>query len=114
MAGFVSGDVVVLPFPFADNSGFKKRPALIVSVFSAKEMIVCAITSQTVRDEFCVSLLEADFMEGGIRSDSYIRPNYVFTVRSEIISYRAGTLVPQKMEEVYQTYLRLLAMKGER
>ena len=109
-AAFVRGDVVVLPFPFADNSGFKKRPALIVSVFSVKELIVCSITSQTVRDDYCVVLTEENFISGGIRTASFIRPNYVFTVRSEIINYKAGTISDEKLTEVIHTFHQLLTL----
>ncbi|HLC36168.1 MAG TPA: type II toxin-antitoxin system PemK/MazF family toxin, partial [archaeon] len=31
MEKFVKGDIVVLPFPFTDQSGEKKRPALIAA-----------------------------------------------------------------------------------
>lgn len=31
MAGFIKGDVVVLPFPFTDLSMSKKRPAVVLS-----------------------------------------------------------------------------------
>lgn len=109
MCAFVRGDVVVLPFPYADNTGYKRRPALVVSAFSAKELIVCAITSRKVRDDYCVNLAQADFENGSIRSDSYIRPNYVFTVRSEIIAYKAGGIREEKFDEVRQTFLQLLA-----
>lgn len=110
MGSFVRGDVIVLPFPFADNTGSKRRPALIVSVFSAKELIVCAITTQTVRDDFCVPLYECDFEEGGIKSASYIRPNYIFTVRTEIIAYKAGHISTEKMQQVLDTFNYLISL----
>ena len=31
MERFVKGDVVVIPFPFSDLSGSKRRPALVIS-----------------------------------------------------------------------------------
>ena len=31
MAGFVKGDVVVIPFPFSDLSQTKRRPALVLA-----------------------------------------------------------------------------------
>ena len=44
------GDVVLVPFPFTDQSGAKKRPAVIVSNnrYNARrrDLIIMAITSQ--------------------------------------------------------------------
>ena len=31
MEGFVKGDVVVIPFPFSDLTGAKRRPALVIA-----------------------------------------------------------------------------------
>ena len=108
MATFIRGDVVVLPFPFADNSGYKRRPALVLSAFSAQELIVCAITSQTVRDDYCIPLTPDDFESGSIKNDSYVRPNYVFTVRAAVIAYRAGKIKTEKRDEVVQMFERLM------
>ena len=37
----------MVPFPFTDLSGRKRRPALVVSPegFSAEDLILCAVTS---------------------------------------------------------------------
>jgi len=44
------GEVVLVPFPFTDQSGAKKRPAVIVSSnhynASRRDLIIMAITSQ--------------------------------------------------------------------
>lgn len=44
------GDVVLVPFPFTDQSGTKKRPAAIVSSggynASRRDQVIMAITSQ--------------------------------------------------------------------
>lgn len=110
MVPLVRGDVIILPFPFADRPGYKRRPALVLSVFSAKEHIVCSITSQTVRDDYCLSLDPEDFADGGIKNSSFIRPNYVFTVRTEAIAYRAGRISESKFEEVRSMFHILLTL----
>jgi mRNA interferase MazF len=42
------GSVVLVPFPFTDLSGRKRRPALVVSPdgFHEEDLILCVITSR--------------------------------------------------------------------
>ena len=39
MAGFVKGDVVIVPFPFLDLTQAKRRPALVLSEFRGDDLI---------------------------------------------------------------------------
>jgi len=41
MEKFIKGDVVVIPFPFSDLSGSKRRPALIISNLEGYDLILC-------------------------------------------------------------------------
>jgi len=43
---FVKGDVVVVPFPFSDLTGAKRRPALVLAELDGEDRILCQITSQ--------------------------------------------------------------------
>jgi hypothetical protein len=46
---FDFGDVVLVPFPFTDQSGTKRRPAVVVSLadynMSRRDIVIMAITS---------------------------------------------------------------------
>ena len=50
LSSFSFGDVVLVPFPFTDQSGTKKRPAVVVSSHSyntnRSDIVIMAITSQ--------------------------------------------------------------------
>jgi len=49
------GDIVLLPFPFSNNTGSKKRPAVIIlnaKVNSTKDIILAQITSNARADDF--------------------------------------------------------------
>jgi mRNA interferase MazF len=46
VARFVSGEVVVLPYPFTDLSSSKVRPALVLASLDRGDVILCQITSQ--------------------------------------------------------------------
>ena len=108
MAGFVKGDVVVLPFPFSDLSQAKRRPALIVAEAGGDELLLCQITSQTVRDRHAVTLSAADFQSGSLKKQSNVRPNRVFTADVGIIAYSTGHLRDAKIHEVIESLVALL------
>jgi mRNA-degrading endonuclease toxin of MazEF toxin-antitoxin module len=50
MTGFEFGDVVLVPFPFTDQSALKQRPAVVVSSAAYQDrrhdLIIMAITSR--------------------------------------------------------------------
>jgi mRNA interferase MazF len=108
MGAFVKGDVVVAAFPFSNLSAAKKRPALVVAALSGRDVILCQITSQAVADSYAVPLADHDFVSGGLRQASNIRPNRLFTAEESIIIYRAGTISSAKMQEVLTKLLHIL------
>lgn len=108
MGKFVKGDVVVVPFPFSDLSASKKRPALVVATLTGDDVILCQITSKTIADEYAIALSDGDFITGGLRQESNIRPNRIFTADANIILYRAGTLASDKVQEVIAKLIAII------
>ena len=55
MTSFEFGDVVLVPFPFTDQSTTKKRPAIVVSsqTYNSErpDVIIMAVTSHTARKQ---------------------------------------------------------------
>ena len=64
MGEFIKGDVVVIPFPFSDLSGSKRRPALVLADLPGYDILLCQITSQQTIDHFAVPLSLSDFING--------------------------------------------------
>ena len=100
MAGFVKGDVVVVPFPFSDLTQNKRRPALVVAVLQGDDVILCQITTQVRDDPYAIELIDSDFAMGSLRQASHIRPSRIFTADANIVLYRVGALRPAKMQQV--------------
>jgi len=90
MAGFIKGDVVIIPFPFSNLSASKRRPALVLADLPGDDIILCQITSQQTKDIFAVPLLTTDLISGYLPIDSYIRPTCIFTADKSIIIRQAG------------------------
>lgn len=74
MAKFVKGDVVVIPFPFSDLSQSKRRPALVLTVLQGNDLILCQITSKSVKDNYAIPVDQNDFASGRLNQESNIRP----------------------------------------
>ena len=107
MEKFVKGDIVVLPFPFTDQSGEKKRPALIAANLKGSNVILLQITSKKRNDEHAVSLNQSDFMDGMPDSESFIMPSIIFTAESSKILYKAGKIKKEKIREVQEKLIEI-------
>jgi mRNA interferase MazF len=106
---FVSGNVVVLNFPFSDLSQTKRRPALILAAFQGDDLILCQITSQARDDAYSVRLEASDFVTGGLNQSSRIRPNRLFTADSNIVIYKAGEISGAKLKETRDRLISMLS-----
>ena len=108
MAKFVKGDVVVVPFPFSDLSQAKRRPAFVLAGLDGDDLILCQITSQSVRDSYAVTINDADFETGGLKQSSNIRPNRLFTADSHIVLYKIGALNAGKISELVNAVVSII------
>ena len=108
MERFIKGDVVVVPFPFSDLSQAKRQPVLVMAELEGDDLILCQITSQTIRDRYAVPIDENDFETGTVRRRSNARPNRIFTTNHRIILYRVGHLKPDKISEVIERIVDIL------
>jgi mRNA interferase MazF len=75
------GDVVLVPFPFTDQSGIKKRPAVVVSAAgyntARRDIVIMAITSQVQMPLGYGEAMVVDWQDAGLVKASVLKP--VFT-----------------------------------
>ena len=100
MGKFVKGDIVVVPFPFSDLSMSKRRPALVLVDLKVVDLILCQITSQSIRDDMAISIDLTDIDNGALNTVSNARPNKLFTADENIILYQIGKLKNDKLSVV--------------
>ncbi len=108
MAKFVKGDVVVVPFPFSDLTQAKRRPALVISKLEGDDLILCQITSQSIKDNYALLLDDRDFETGSLNQPSNVRPNRIFTADSHIILYKVGNLTIKKRKEIIEKIVEII------
>ena len=94
--GFRFGDLVLVPFPFTDQTGIKKRPAIVISSEAYQsqrpDVVVMAVTSQVVRGAGAVGeVLISEWQKAGLPKASLIKP-IVTTIEKRLILRKLGEL----------------------
>jgi len=89
------GDVVLVPFPFTDQSGVKKRPAVIVSSsgYNAhrRDLVIMAITSQIRTPLGFGEAFVADWQKAGLIKPSVLKP-VLTTIEHGLVARTMGKL----------------------
>lgn len=87
---------------------YKRRPALVISVLEGDDLILCQITSRSIRDNYAISLDDKDFEAGSLKQPSNVRPNRIFTADSHIVLYRVGNLKPDKLNKIIEKIIEII------
>jgi mRNA interferase MazF len=78
MTRFEFGDIVLVPFPFTDQSATKKRPAVVISspTYNAArpDLVIMAVTSQLRPSETFGEVIVNQWREAGLLKPSAIKP----------------------------------------
>jgi mRNA interferase MazF len=90
------GDLVLVPFPFTDQTGIKKRPAIVVSSDAYQhqrpDVVLMAVTSQILRPAGAVGeVLITEWQKAGLPKASLIKP-VLTTIEKRLILQRLGEL----------------------
>jgi mRNA interferase MazF len=84
------GDIVLIPFPFTDLLGNKKRPAIIL-IESDSFVTVCFISSQiNYLNKFVFRLYPNE--SNRLKKESLVRLNKLATIDKNLIIGRIGSL----------------------
>jgi mRNA interferase MazF len=89
------GDVVLVPFPFTDQSGVKKRPAVVVSSTryhaNRRDLVIMAITSQLRPHPAFGEFAVAEWKKAGLIAPSAVKP-VLTTIEKRLALRRLGQL----------------------
>ena len=109
MGKFMKGDIVVIPFPFSDLSGNKRRPALVIADLDGEDVILCQITSVARNDNYAVPIDSSDFEWGTLPAkESFVRPSKIFTASRKLILYSPCRLQSAPMQTITAAIVGIL------
>ncbi len=98
MSGYQFGDIVILPFPFAEKQQSKTRPALVISVDKKhKNYVVAVITSSKIGGDTPIDPeIEKD---SGLENLSFVNWKKLGTFNHQIINGKIGTATKAWLRE---------------
>ncbi|MDR9373237.1 MAG: type II toxin-antitoxin system PemK/MazF family toxin [Schleiferiaceae bacterium] len=90
------GDVLLIPFPFTDLSGSKRRPVVVLHV-TARDLTVPFITTQLNWQEG-VDLLLYPNDENGLKKASLVRLSKIATIDRSLAIGKLGKLSKKEIQ----------------
>lgn len=95
------GDLVLVPFPFTDQTAARKRPAVIVSSAAyhrdRPDVILMAVTSRPPSASRVGEVMVAHWREAGLLKPSIIKP-VLATVARGLVIRKLGRLPAEELE----------------
>ena len=92
------GDIVLVPFPFTDQTTSKKRPAVVISsqIYhqNKHDLILMAVTSQIGSTQSVGEVLVTDWQDAGLLKPSVIKP-VITSLEKRMVLRKLGGLNPQ-------------------
>lgn len=101
----VRGDIVLVPFPFTDLSGTKKRPALVLFAGNLDGTVSFISTQQQWKEESDLLLNPNPF--NGLKKPSLLRTSKIATLDKSLV---IGRLDPLSISEVKMLNKKLLSL----
>jgi mRNA interferase MazF len=109
--GYSFGDVVLVPFPFTDQSGLKKRPAVVVSSARyhahRRDLVIMAITSQLRPQPAFGEATVAEWKKAGLIAPSAVKP-VLTTIEKRLVLRKLGQLQQADIRSLRATIEQIL------
>ncbi len=95
MTPFEFADIILVPFPFTDQSTTKKRPAVVISSkaynIERPDLIIMAVTSQIKPVSIIGEVIIQDWQDAGLLKPSAIKP-VITTIEKPLVIKAMGRL----------------------
>ena len=97
-------DILLVPFPFSDQSGKKVRPVLVLSNNNynrfGEDIIVCAITSNLKQNRYSIIIDGKNLETGKLYEKSSVKADSLLKVNKNLIIKNIGTLKKNTFQKV--------------
>ena len=103
------GDIVLIPFPFTDLTGSKKRPALIL-LSGSLDVTVSFISTQLHWQEPTDLLLQPN-STNGLKKPSLVRIGKIATIDKALVIGKLGNIDTKEIEKLDNKLIQIFNIK---
>ena len=112
MTDYDFGDVVLVPFPFTDQTTSKKRPAVVVSSAAyhreRPDLILTAVTSKMRPSAAFGEVTIIQWEKAGLLKPSVIKPVFA-TIEKGLVLRKLGRLEQEDRKTLQEVLLKIFA-----
>ena len=87
-------DLLLVPFPFSDQTGKKVRPVIVISnnEFNkdSEDVIVVGVTSNISKDRYAINLANNNLEEGNLTTRCCVKVENILKLDKELIIKKIG------------------------
>jgi mRNA interferase MazF len=114
MTIYKRGDVVLVPFPFSDQTATKKRPAIVISSSAYNEVsqdtVILAVTSRIEKGSEIGECPIQDWKDAGLLKPSAIKPA-ISTITQALVLKKLGSLSARDLSSTDRALRELLTLE---
>ncbi len=111
MTDYSFGDIILVPFPFTDQSTTKKRPAVVVSSKQYNQqrpdLVLMAVTSQVKPTASFGEVFISGWKKAGLLKPSAIKPIFT-TIEKGLVLKSLGRLAQKDQQVLRETINTIL------
>ena len=105
-------DLILVPFPFSDQSRRKVRPVIIISNDNfndnSEDILVVGVTSNISRDNFSIELKNDDLEEGKLITKYRVKIDNILKLDKELIMKKIGRINKRIFNEIIDNIIKII------
>tara|TARA_Y100000310_G_C20585868_1_gene765369 strand:- start:445 stop:780 length:336 start_codon:yes stop_codon:yes gene_type:complete len=105
-------DLLLVPFPFSDQSGRKVRPVIVISNNkfnqNSEDVLVVGVTSNISKDKYTLRLGNNDLDDGKLITKCCIKVENILKVEKELFIKKIGRIKGDKLGKVVNIVMEIL------
>ena len=106
------GEILLVPFPFSDQSGRKVRPVIVLSNDSfnenSEDVIVVGVTSNISKDKYTLNLDNRDLITGKLITKCCIKVENILKIDKDLIVKKIGKIKEEKMNQIKKILIHII------